>query len=69
LTARARELCDSLPQCPPAHRNPPTPAQDDPPARRTSASPSGMTWAVLATGEAYQRPTHHKKGTKPRRKG
>jgi hypothetical protein len=24
---------------------------------------------VLATGEAYQRPTHHKKGTKPRRTG
>jgi hypothetical protein len=24
---------------------------------------------VLATGEAYQRPEHHKKGTKPRRKG
>lgn len=24
---------------------------------------------VLATGEAYQRPTHHQKGTKPRRSG
>ena len=24
---------------------------------------------VLATGEAYQKPSHHKKGTKPRRKG
>jgi hypothetical protein len=24
---------------------------------------------ILATGEAYQRPTHHKKGTKPRRTG
>lgn len=24
---------------------------------------------ILATGEAYKRPTHHKKGTKPRRTG
>jgi len=57
----------------------PTPAGAPKPSRPGPGRPPGSTnrrrapthdvGRILATGEAYTRPTHHKKGTKPRRTG
>jgi len=38
-------------------------------SKNQKVAPRHDVGRVLATGEAYQRPTHHKKGTKPRRTG
>jgi hypothetical protein len=57
----------------------PSPADAPKPSRPGPGRPTGSrnrrpatrhdVGRILATGEAYQRPTHHKKGTKPRRTG
>ncbi|MFB8236249.1 NF041680 family putative transposase [Kitasatospora purpeofusca] len=59
------------------HTKAPSPAQAPKPTRPGPGRPPGRknqrpaaryeVGRVLATGEAYARPTHHKKGTKPRR--
>ncbi|TDD31897.1 NF041680 family putative transposase, partial [Saccharopolyspora elongata] len=57
----------------------PSPSRAPKPSRPGPGRPPGSTnrhratrhdvGRILATGQAYQRPTHHKTGTKPRRKG
>ncbi|MFJ8473799.1 hypothetical protein ACIRD5_17905, partial [Kitasatospora sp. NPDC094011] len=61
------------------HAQTPTPARAPKPSRPGPGRPLGSrnsrsatrhdVGRVLATGEAYTRPAHHKKGTKPRRSG
>ncbi|MGX8904378.1 transposase [Streptomyces netropsis] len=58
------ETCARKPALRPVHRNLPVPAPVGHRVRRTAARPP-----VLATGEAFSRPAHHKVGTKPRRTG
>jgi hypothetical protein len=40
-----------------------------PGSKNKTHTPRHDVGRILATGEAYQKPSHHKKGTKPRRKG
>jgi hypothetical protein len=61
------------------HAKSPSPASAPKPSRPGPGRPAGSknrrsaarhdVGRVLATGEAYTRPSHHKKGTKPRRAG
>ncbi|MGW4077845.1 NF041680 family putative transposase [Streptomyces asiaticus] len=61
------------------HAKSPSPASAPKPSRPGPGRPAGSknrhsatrhdVGRVLATGEAYARPSHHKKGTKPRRAG
>jgi hypothetical protein len=55
----------------PAHApNPTRPGPGRPPgSRNRQRATVHDVGRVLATGEAYTRPEHHQKGTKPRRKG
>lgn len=55
------------PACAP---KPARPGPGRPPGSRNHrTAPRHDVGRILATGEPYKRPTHHKKGTKPRRKG
>jgi len=59
-------------KCPSPARapKPTTPGPGRPPgSKNRRPAPRHDVGRVLATGEAYTRPTHHKKGTKPRRTG
>jgi hypothetical protein len=49
----------------PSHPGPGRPSG----SKNQTSAPRHDVGRILATGEAYKRPTHHKKGTKPRRTG